>query len=134
MTKKAARRAEAANDDTASRANRAMSGTLTATEIERTFPALALDHPLKAVLDDAFGQCTRGKGDARHGQGRDFMEQDWRAIANRHGPAFLSGQAEKKLREALRLEHPQRREELLGTIVYVAMLVIFHDEKFRGRP
>jgi hypothetical protein len=90
-------------------------------------------HPLGEVFGDALAQATRGKGDARHGQGRDssdadnFLRQDWREISRRHGPAFLSGQAEKKLREALALPHPERRTELLGVIVYVAMLVLHHD-------
>lgn len=91
-------------------------------------------HPLARVFEDALAQATRGKGNARHGQGRDsvdaenFLRQDWRAIAVRHGPAFLSGQAEKKLREALALPHPERRTELLGVLVYVAMLVVHHDK------
>lgn len=111
-----------------------------ASELDGTaaFPSLRLKHPLAEIFDDALAQATRGKGDARHGRGRDstdpanFLAQDWAAIAGRHGSAFLSGQAEKKLREALDLPHAERRSELLGVLVYVAMLVIHHDKAFRG--
>ncbi len=101
--------------------------------------AFQLKHPLQEIFDEALAQATRGKGDARHGRGRDssdpknFMAQDWRAIAQRHGPAFLSGQAEKKLREALELPHGERRSELLGVLVYVGMLVIHHDKVAIGQ-
>lgn len=108
-----------------------------AQELASAFVSLKLEHPLELVFRDALAQATRGKGDARHGQGRDssdpgnFMAQDWFAIARRHGPAFLSGQAEKKLREALELQRPERRGELLGVLVYVAMLIIFDDKVAR---
>lgn len=98
--------------------------------LRASLPSLHFDHPLKAVFDDALAQAARGKGDARHGRGREFMDQDWHTISRRHGPAFLSGQAEKKLREALSLEHGLRRSEILGAMVYLAMLVIYHDEQF----
>jgi hypothetical protein len=105
--------------------------------VEPAFPSLRLSHPLQAVFDDALAQATRGKGNARHGQGKDptdaenFLAQDWREIARRHGPGFLSGQAEKKLREALELAHAERDTELLGVLVYVAMLVIHHRRSGR---
>jgi hypothetical protein len=93
----------------------------------------ARKHPLEEIFGDALAQATRGKGHARHGLGRDsserdnFLAQDWRAIARRHGPGFLSGQAEKKLREALELPAAERRTELLGVLVYVGMLILHHD-------
>lgn len=111
---------------------------IAAAEAPRSFPSLQVKHPLEEVFGEAVAQALRGKGDARHGQGRDssdaknFLAQDWRAIAKRHGPAFLSGQAEKKLRESLRLPHNERRSELLGVLVYTAMLVIHHDKTALG--
>jgi hypothetical protein len=97
-------------------------------EIARaTFPSLQLPHPLEHVFKDALAQVTRGKGDLRHGQGRAFMEQTWLETANAHGPAFLTGQAEKKLRESNTLAVAERRTERLGALVYVAMAIIKDD-------
>lgn len=94
---------------------------LRATEI------VARPHPLEAIFKDALDQVRNGKGNARHGQGRDFLEQTWLETAWAHGPAFLTGQAEKKLRESIGLDHEARRAERLGAIVYVAMSVIYED-------
>lgn len=95
-------------------------------------------HPLTKIFEEAVAQATTGKGDVRHGMGRDsrlaehFLAQDWLAIAERHGTGFLSGQAEKKLRESLGLPAAERRAELLGTLVYVAMLIIACDRGARS--
>lgn len=97
-------------------------------EIARAaFPSLQLPHPLEHVFKDALAQVTRGKGDLRHGQGRDFMKQTWLETANAHGAAFLTGQAEKKLRESNALDVAQRRTERLGALVYLAMAIIKDD-------
>lgn len=91
------------------------------------FPSLQLAHPLEAVFRDAVDQARKGKGDARHGHGREFMKQTWLETANAHGAGFLTGQAEKKLRESLKLEYAQRRTERLGALVYLAMAIIQDD-------
>lgn len=95
------------------------------------FPSLQLPHPLEPIFDEALAQVTRGKGDARHGRGLRFMDQDWLTIAKHHGVGFLTGQAEKKLREASALEPGPRRGELLGAIVYIAMAILFEDRRAR---
>lgn len=55
------------------------------------FPSLQISHPLEAIFRDAVDQARKGKGDARHGNGRDFMSQTWLQTANAHGMAFLNG-------------------------------------------
>lgn len=93
----------------------------------QSFPSLQLAHPLDQVFRDAVDQARKGKGDARHGRGRDFMKQTWLETANSHGIGFLTGQVEKKLRESAGLEYAQRRTERLGALVYLAMAVIKDD-------
>lgn len=78
---------------------------------------------LKAVLNEAFEQATRGKGDARHAAGREIEKQPALAIS-----ALLQDdagyghiyQAMKKLQESMRVPSEQRRAERLGAIVYIA--------------
>jgi hypothetical protein len=96
---------------------------------ETAFPSLQLPHPLESIFDEALAQVTRGKGNARHGHGVEFMGQDWMVIAKHHGVGFLTGQAEKKLREASQLESGPKRSELLGAIVYIAMAILFEDRR-----
>jgi hypothetical protein len=55
------------------------------------------------------------------------MQQTWLQTANAHGAAFLTGQAEKKLRESNGLDYAQRRTERLGALVYIAMSIIKDD-------
>jgi hypothetical protein len=90
-------------------------------------PSLRIEHPLEVIFRDAVDQARKGKGDARHGLGREFMKQTWLETANVHGPAFLTGQAEKKLRESLALPYAYARSEMLGAMVYIAMAVIKLD-------
>lgn len=98
-----------------------------AAELRGNYPPLQRAHPLEAIFKDAVDQARKGKGDARHGRGQDFMSQTWLQTANAHGAAFLTGQAEKKARESLGLEYPQARTELLGALVYTAMAIIKLD-------
>lgn len=100
---------------------------LAAVAERRRFPSLQLDHPLEPVFKDAVAQAQRGKGAARHGRGQEFMKQTWLETANAHGAAFLTGQAEKKMREAIDLPYAQARTELLGTLVYAAMAILKLD-------
>lgn len=81
---------------------------------------------LRAVLDEAFIQATRGKGAKRHANGKPWTQQPVFAISEVVGTGFAAGQALKKLGEATRMiersEFAAAREELLGAIVYAAAL------------
>lgn len=81
-------------------------------------------HSLKGVLDAAYYQAAYGKGKERHADGQPFGDQPIMQIAQAHGVGFLTGQAEKKMREALgmlaRGEAEAAQRELLGAIVYTA--------------
>lgn len=89
---------------------------------------------LMDVLHEAFEQATKGKGNERHGHGKDLYDQPWMSIANNCGTGFLTGQAVKKLMEASSLNGKegytaaQYERELLGAIVYTAF-AIMHQRK-----
>lgn len=84
------------------------------------------DHPLQAVFDRCIEQVTSGKGEERHGKGLEFFEQPWVDIARTHGIGFLTGQAEKKLKEAQGMDAADAWErEMLGAIVYAAMAILY---------
>lgn len=90
----------------------------------------AKPHPLQAVFDLAIEQVTAGKGEERHGLGADFYDQPWISLARTHGRGFLTGQAEKKLREAQSFTDPDKWErEMLGSIVYAGMAVLYERLK-----
>lgn len=84
---------------------------------------------LQIVLNDAFDQAANGKGKERHGNtGLPFHEQRMQTIsqllATDQGMAF---QAIKKLTEGLELpDRGARERELLGAIVYIAGIVVYH--------
>lgn len=85
---------------------------------------------LAAVLEAAFKQASEGKGAERHARGNAFHEQHMQTIStllnSDRGMAF---QAIKKLTEGLDFEEIDRRErELLGVIVYVAGIIVWHRE------
>ena len=90
-------------------------------------------HPLESVFNDAVAQATNGKGEERHGQGIPFLDQKWYRVAESHGIGFLSGQAQKKLEEAMNYYHKKGidfdrawwEREMLGALNYVAMAVLF---------
>lgn len=111
-------------------ARRAPSSSLAAAIAEHTFPSLRLSHPLEPVLNEVLAQVAKGKGQARHAKkGESFMDQDWLTIARHHGVGFLTGQAEKKLRESEGLGHADRRSELLGAMAYIGMAILFEDRR-----
>lgn len=83
------------------------------------------DHPLQAVFDRCIEQVTSGKGEERHGHGRDFYDQKWLEVARTHGIGFLTGQAEKKLKEAQGMDADAWEREMLGAIVYAAMAILY---------
>lgn len=83
------------------------------------------DHPLQAVFDRCIDQAVLGKGEERHGKGLEFFEQPWVDIARTHGIGFLTGQAEKKLREAQSMDADAWEREMLGAINYAAMAMLY---------
>lgn len=91
-------------------------------------------HPLMEVFDDAVKQAVSGKGNERHGKGSHFMDQPWLSLAQTHGIGFLTGQADKKLKEAVNAYGQEGctdewwERELLGAINYIAMAIIYNRE------
>ncbi len=92
-------------------------------------------HPLESVFNDAIAQATNGKGEERHGQGIPFLEQKWLRLAESHGIGFLSGQAQKKIEEAMNYYHQFGvkadtekawwEREMLGALNYLAMAILY---------
>ena len=84
----------------------------------------------ETILVEALQQVTGGKGEERHGHGKQLFDQPWLAIANAAGNGFLTGQAVKKLMEAASLRdkegysRDQFERELLGAIVYTAFAIL----------
>ncbi|WP_444884678.1 hypothetical protein [Microbulbifer sp. PSTR4-B] len=96
-------------------------------------PVYKLDDPnyqrLADVLERAYDQAARGKGEERHANGQRFEDQPMQTIsgllATDDGMAF---QAIKKIQEARRLPTRERRvRELLGAINYIAGMIIYEE-------
>jgi len=84
------------------------------------------NHPLQEVFNLCLDQLTKGKGNDRHGKGKEFMDQPWKHLADAHGVGFLTGQSAKKLEEAQGFEECDRWErEMIGVIVYAAMAILY---------
>jgi hypothetical protein len=96
-------------------------------------PAYALtredEHPLETVFAQAIHQVTGGKGVRHGGDSTPFMDQPWLKLANTYGPGFLYGQSAKKAGEAMGKTGEQRKRELLGAMVYLAMGILFEEQK-----
>jgi hypothetical protein len=89
-----------------------------------------LNHPLATVYSDVIRQVMYGKGRRHGGSVTPFLEQSWLAVANVHGIGFLTGQAQKKMNEAvennsLLTDYPAWERELLGAIAYMGMALIY---------
>ena len=85
-------------------------------------------HPLESVFKDCLEQVTGGKGNERHGNGKQFMDQPWKHIADTHGDGFLTGQAAKKLQEAQSFEDLDRwNREMYGVLSYTAMAILHRN-------
>jgi hypothetical protein len=89
----------------------------------------AVLHPLKPVFADCLDQVRFGKGQRHGGDAKPFLEQSWAIVAKSHGLGFLTGQAQKKLVEAMESGHqhlnPEAFErELLGSMAYLGMAVL----------
>jgi len=87
---------------------------------------------LRDILDAAFHQASEGKGKERHANDDAWQDQPIGQIGRMVGPGFNSGQAIKKLTEAMgMLSRGQRdaaRREVLGAIVYAASVVMLIGE------
>lgn len=82
------------------------------------------DEDALRVLEDAYDQAARGKGNERHADQRPWHQQPLAVIPDLVGDGFTLGQACKKLQEQLRLPTWERgRAECLGAIVYLAACV-----------
>lgn len=83
---------------------------------------------LRSVLSDALHQAAFGKGKERHANDDPFERQSICEITRKHGLAFATGQAAKKLEESHRLLQLRGAEaainEILGAINYAAAAVI----------
>ena len=88
---------------------------------------------LLGVLMDALYQASNGKGRERHSDGEPFEQQICCQITRRHGLAFATGQAAKKLDEVHRLLRDKGPNaaiaECLGAINYAAAAVIVLQEE-----
>lgn len=90
---------------------------------------------LHRILAEAFQQSATGKGRQRHatehatGQVKPWHEQSIVQTTMAHGLGFATGQAEKKLREAQRMEKEAAIREILGAIVYAAAAVYVLEQK-----
>ena len=88
---------------------------------------------LRGILDEAYNQSAKGKGLERHGNGKAWTDQPILAITRDTGIGFPTGQAIKKITEAVgmlgRGEGDAAARELLGAIVYTAAAVKFIREK-----
>lgn len=104
--------------------------------------AIVLDAPgydeLAAALGAAFEQAAFGKGHARHGGCAlgeiPFTEQPMQSICRMlRSDDGMAYQAIKKVEEASRMVGDQREKELLGAIVYIAGMVVFHRQRDQAR-
>lgn len=96
------------------------------TQIEET----PFNHPLAAIYADVVQQVMYGKGQRHGGAVVPFLEQSWLAVANIHGIGFLTGQAQKKMNEAIDSNHlltnyAAWEREMLGAMAYMGMAVIY---------
>jgi hypothetical protein len=85
------------------------------------------NHPLYPILMAVIEQVTKGKGERHGGEATPFLEQQWTTLARVHGRGFLTGQAAKKLNEAVDrgLQDVAFEREVLGAIAYIGMAVLF---------
>lgn len=92
-------------------------------------------HPLELIFGDAVTQATKGKGERHGGEAIPFYDQQWVRLADTHGNGFLTGQAAKKLTEAVESGNIEKdpeafEREVLGAMVYLGMSLLHR----RGLP
>lgn len=82
-------------------------------------------HPLYPVFVKAIEQVMYGKGERHGGVKTPFLDQPWTHYARMHGRGFLTGQAAKKLEEAVSTRTGEAfDQEVLGAIVYAGMAIL----------
>lgn len=87
-------------------------------------------NPLLYVYVDAINQASFGKGEERHGHGRDFTDQPIFHIAAMTGPRGPLYQVIKKAGEAIdclesgTFTREQAYNEILGALVYLGAVAI----------
>lgn len=87
-----------------------------------------LEHPLAQVYLASLEQTMYGKGERHGGDATPFFEQSWYHTANVHGRGFLTGQASKKIEEAVMSKEGEAwKQEMLGALVYLGMAIIYDD-------
>lgn len=103
-----------------------------ASQATTSYSAEILLHPLYSVFLSAIDQAAFGKGTRHGGCSIPFLEQDWFKLAKTHGRGFLTGQAAKKLNEAVArdLHGEEFEREVYGALVYIGMALIFEQETF----
>lgn len=88
---------------------------------------------LRDILDAAYHQAASGKGKERHATDNAWQDQPIGQIGRMVGPGFNSGQAIKKLTEAMgmlkRGERDAAIREVLGAIVYSASVIMLIGEQ-----
>lgn len=86
---------------------------------------------LAGVLQLAYQQAAIGKGAERHANGLHFDEQRMQVISRLlDSPKGMAFQACKKIAEGIELPtHEAQVKELLGSIVYIAGMVIYLTDK-----
>lgn len=91
-----------------------------------------MNHPLERIYQQALEQVSSGKGDERHGNGKCFLSQPWVSITQTHGTGFLTGQAQKKIIEAVKNKEQTNylwyKREILGAINYLAMSLLYDED------
>jgi hypothetical protein len=92
------------------------------------------------ILEEACGQVFKGKGEERHGHGKNLEDQPWKLITDNVGTGFVIGQAMKKLMELKTFsssaideildekDYLAWRREALGAIVYTVMAIMYRDK------
>lgn len=87
---------------------------------------------LRAILDEAYAQSAEGKGRERHANSRPWDQQPILQITRAVGLGFPTGQAIKKIEEAVgmvnRGQSDAAARELLGAIVYAAAAIRYVRE------
>ena len=88
---------------------------------------------IEKIFDEALDQINQGKGNERHGNGLEFIQQPWVSITDTHGIGFLTGQAQKKIMEAVKNKEDTNylwyKREILGAINYLAMALLYEETK-----
>jgi len=115
-----------------------LDGMLKETGLDEHHDKIAIDfdkwvesepHQLQKVFDEVINQVSKGKGEERHGNGKDFLNQPWKDLCDTYGVGFAFGQAAKKLSESQGMTGEARKREQLGAIAYLAIGVLYEDIK-----